>query len=233
MKPARPAIGSKRKTTQPAAAPAKCAPEVPAPVKRAPEAQEVAALMPLVHQVVGRFLKKLPPNVLRDDLVAAGAFGLIDALRKGGATRGPTFEWYARVRIRGAILDELRTQDWLTRRARNRVNASNEKQGGFRATVVGLDDLPPDLSALGLADDSRSPQKLVEERMERAALAAVVNKLPERERQIVTSYYFQQIPFKTIAQRLGVSEPRISQLHARAMQLLREELVRSGNYAAA
>ncbi len=234
MKAARSAIASKRKTTQPiAAAPAKRAPEVPAPVKRAPEAQEVAALMPLVHQVVGRFLKKLPPNVLRDDLVAAGAFGLIDALRKGGGTRGPTFEWYARVRIRGAILDELRTQDWLTRRARNRVNASNEKQGGFRATVVGLDDLPPDLSALGLADDSRSPQKLVEERMERAVLAAVVNKLPDRERQIVTSYYFQQIPFKTIAQRLGVSEPRVSQLHARAMQLLKEELVRSGNYAAA
>ncbi len=202
--------------------------------KRLPEAQEVSALMPLVHQVVGRFLKKLPPNVLRDDLVAAGCFGLVDALRKGGHERGPTFEWYARVRIRGAILDELRTQDWLTRRARNRVNATANKQGqGFRATVVGFDDLPPDLSALGLADETRNPLRLVEERMVSEALANVVSKLPERERQIVTSYYFQQIPFKTIAARLGVSEPRISQLHARAMQLLRDELRRTGTAHAA
>ncbi len=226
------APAAKRKTPASASSTPALAPTL-ALAKRAPEAEEVAALLPLVHQVVARFLKKLPANVLRDDLVAAGAFGLIDALRKGGDTRGPAFEWYARVRIRGAILDELRTQDWLTRRARNRVKAAADNENGFRATIVGLDDLPPDLSALGLADHSRSPQKLTEESIERAAIAAVVNRLPDRERQIVTSYYFKQIPFKTIAQHLGVSEPRVSQLHARAMQLLKEALARTGDYAAA
>src|SRR5262245_16717640 len=86
----------------------------------APTAEVIAEWMPLVHHVTGQFLKKLPPNVLRDDLVAAGTFGLIDALRKAGA-RKMAFDWYVRIRIRGAILDELRAQDWLSRRARTRV----------------------------------------------------------------------------------------------------------------
>ena len=84
-------------------------------------AAEVTELMPLVHHAVGTMLKRLPPNVLRDDLVAAGTFGLLDALRRQApAERGVEFGWYARVRIRGAILDELRSQDWLSRRARRR-----------------------------------------------------------------------------------------------------------------
>src|ERR1700733_544925 len=74
-----------------------------------PTREELTLYMPLVHQVVGRVLRKLPPNVLRDDLVAAGAFGLIDALRKS-VDRGPAFDWYARIRIRGAVVDELRSQ---------------------------------------------------------------------------------------------------------------------------
>src|SRR5215467_8820453 len=89
-------------------------------VAQIPTREELALYMPLVHQVVGRVLRKLPPNVLRDDLVAAGSFGLIDALRKS-VDRGPAFEWYARIRIRGAVVDELRAQDWLTRRARTRL----------------------------------------------------------------------------------------------------------------
>src|SRR5579862_3772358 len=85
-----------------------------------PSREELTLYMPLVHQVVARVLRKLPPNVLRDDLVAAGTFGLVDALRKS-TERGPAFDWYARIRIRGAVVDELRAQDWLTRRARTRV----------------------------------------------------------------------------------------------------------------
>jgi RNA polymerase sigma factor for flagellar operon FliA len=192
-------------------------------------AEDIADFMPLVHQIVARFLRKLPPNVLRDDLVAAGTFGLIDALRKGGDDKGVTFEWYARVRIRGAILDELRSQDWLTRRARTRLTQNAAKEGDTssqsRVAVVGLDDLPFDVHSQGIHDtQTPSPLAIVEERMEHKALAAAVERLPERERYIVTSHYFQQIPFKAIAQTLGVSEPRISQLHSRAMGLLRGEM---------
>src|ERR1700749_532623 len=102
--------------------------------------QDITDFMPLVHQVVARMLRRLPPNVLRDDLVAAGAYGLIDALRKS-PDRGPAFECYPRIRIRGAVGDELRSQDGLTRRARTRATKAQAEGTGPGAAVVGFDDL--------------------------------------------------------------------------------------------
>lgn len=201
----------------------------------APSAEDVGTYMPLVHQIVARFMGKLPPNVLRDDLVAAGTYGLIDSLRKNGRDRGPTFEWYARIRIRGAILDELRTQDWLTRRARSRVTAAaagaEPQAASERRAVIGFDDLP--ISMSHIADEStRDPLEETLCRLERRALETAVASLPERERKIVTMHYFKGEQFKTIAEELGVSEPRISQLHARAVSLLRRALSESGPEAA-
>ncbi len=197
-----------------------------------PTREELTLYMPLVHQVVCRVLRKLPPNVLRDDLVAAGAFGLIDALRKS-VERGPAFDWYARIRIRGAVVDELRSQDWLTRRARTRVAKAQAQGEGGGASVVGFDDLP-EAQAQSFVDESMaSPQEQVEQRMDRVALERAVQLLPEREANIVGWHYFEGIPFKTIASRLGVSEPRVSQLHARAMGRLRETLADHGGAEAA
>ncbi len=201
----------------------------PTPIKASlaathvPTAAEVLEYMPLVKQTVARFVRKLPPNVLRDDLIAAGTFGLIDSLRKNGEDRGPTFEWYARIRIRGAILDDLRTQDWLTRRARTKATAMNaDATGAARAAVIGFDDLPERGRALSLSDEEAgSPFDQVDARMTKAALEKAVAQLPERERRIVSLHYFQGVQFKAIAKELGVSEPRISQLHARAMTQLR------------
>jgi RNA polymerase sigma factor for flagellar operon FliA len=188
-----------------------------------PTREELIVYMPLVHQVVARVLRKLPPNVLRDDLVAAGAFGLIDALRKS-VDRGPAFDWYARIRIRGAVVDELRTQDWLTRRARTRAAKAQAQGVGCGASVVGFDDLPESQAQAFVDESVASPQEQVEQRMDRAALERAVGLLPEREANIVAWHYFEGVQFKAIAARLGVSEPRVSQLHARAMGRLRAAL---------
>jgi RNA polymerase sigma factor for flagellar operon FliA len=197
-----------------------------------PTREELTAYMYLVHQVVARLLRKLPPNVLRDDLVAAGAFGLVDALRKS-TERGPAFDWYARIRIRGAVVDELRAQDWLTRRARTRLARAQAQGEGTAVAVVGFDDLP-ESQAQGLADESvATPQEQVEQRMDRIALERAVALLPEREASIVGWHYFDGVPFKTIAMRLSVSEPRVSQLHARAMGRLRASLADHVGAAAA
>ena len=197
-----------------------------------PTREELTAYMYLVHQVVARVLRKLPPNVLRDDLVAAGTFGLVDALRKS-ADRGPAFDWYARIRIRGAVVDELRAQDWLTRRARTRVTRAQAQGESGGVAVVGFDDLP-ESQAHGFADESvATPQEQVERRMDRIALERAVSLLPEREANIVAWHYFDGVPFKTIASRLGVSEPRISQLHARAMGRLRATLGEQSSAVAA
>jgi len=199
------------------------------PLAPTPTAAEIREFMPLVHQMVARFMGKLPPNVLREDLVAAGTFGLIDSLRKNGVDRGPTFEWYARIRIRGSIVDELRAQDWLTRRARSRATAVQDARGSVpppsrRSAVVGFDDLPNGVPAAGALEVPSTPLDLVEQAFDRHALLAALETLPERERRIVKMHYFHGTQFKTIAQEMGVSEPRISQLHARAVSLLRTAL---------
>jgi RNA polymerase sigma factor for flagellar operon FliA len=189
-----------------------------------PTREELASYMHLVHQVVGRLLRKLPPNVLRDDLLAAGAFGLVDALRKS-AERGPAFDWYARIRIRGAVVDELRAQDWLTRRARTRIERAQARGELGGVSVVGFDDLPEAQAQSFVDESATTPQEQAERNMDRLALERAVALLPEREGNIVGWHYFDGVPFKTIAVRLGVSEPRISQLHSRAMGRLREALV--------
>jgi RNA polymerase sigma factor for flagellar operon FliA len=197
-----------------------------------PTREDLELYMPLVRQVVGRVLRKLPPNVLRDDLIAAGTFGLVDALRKS-EDRGPAFDWYARIRIRGAVVDELRAQDWLTRRARTRVARAQAQGLGGSAAVIGFDDLP-EMQSQGFIDESAAtPQEQVERRLDRAALEAAVALLPEREAKIVGWHYFEGIPFKAIAGRLGVSEPRVSQLHARAIGRLRTTMEQRGSAEAA
>ncbi|HEU4535453.1 MAG TPA: sigma-70 family RNA polymerase sigma factor [Polyangiaceae bacterium] len=190
----------------------------PDPVSR----ESVEAYLPLVHQTVRRFLRKLPPNVSRDDLVSAGAFGLMDALRKNGGGEGAAFEWYARLRIRGAIVDALRQQDWLSRRARWAV-ASGEGAGA--TAVVSFEDMAAGEQATALVDErADDPAERAEANDTRARLERAVAALPDRERLIVSMHYFEGKLFKDIGALLGVSEPRISQLHARAMGKLRAEL---------
>ncbi len=188
-----------------------------------PTQQDLAEYMPLVRQVVARILPRLPPNVLREDLIAAGTIGLLDALKRD-PRREAGFEWYARVRIRGAVIDELRAQDWLPRRMRTRVKGAESRGESAAVAVIGFDDLPPGHEQ-GLTDArAASALEQVELRLERGALARAIATLPEREASIVTWYYFEDIGFRDIAAKLRVSGPRISQLHSRAMARLRDAL---------
>lgn len=134
--------------------------------------------------------------------------GLWDAVTRGVDHGG--FEWYVRTRIRGAILDELRRQDWLPRRARARDPGLT--------LVHSLEDFesPDGISALSVAPDAE--QALL--RKERSAvLSARILALPPREASIMRDV-MEGIPHGQIAVALGVSEPRISQLRARAEERL-------------
>ena len=128
---------------------------------------------------------------------------------------GAAFEWYARTRIRGAIFDELRAQDWLSRRAR--------AAGGLEASFVSFEDVAnDDESGLAGSDD---PCEAIESSSLRSALARALEQLPERERHVVVRYYFEGAKLKDIGAELGVSEPRISQILSRAIERLRAILV--------
>jgi RNA polymerase sigma factor for flagellar operon FliA len=180
-------------------------------------ADELRDYMHLVRMVAGRFLRRLPPNVQRDDLLAAGTIGLTDALRKHRGERGPQFEGYARVRIRGAILDELRREDWLSRRARARVRVADPGGVAMQPAMASFDD-----------PSNRLPEPsdgyLAERYCERVALSDAIRRLPAREGRIVELHYIDGIELTEIAAMFGVSVPRVSQLHTRALGLLREFL---------
>jgi RNA polymerase sigma factor for flagellar operon FliA len=75
----------------------------------------VEEYLPLVKTVVGRLAMTLPTHVNSDDLYSAGLVGLLNAMRRFNPENGTSFETYARVRIRGAIFDELRRLDWVPR----------------------------------------------------------------------------------------------------------------------
>ena len=201
-----------------------------------PTASEIAEHMPLVRRIVAHLMRRLPRSVQREDLLSAGTLGLFHALRSSTHTSPEMFAAYARIRIRGSIVDELRRHDWSPRRRKvlttgapaSTSNVTSIVRGSSpplrpRVSVVGFDDLPPGCTA-GLAEDCASPLDDVLARREREALHRAVDKLPEREREIICLRYFQGMSSKAIAEALGLSEARISQLSARATARLRDFL---------
>jgi RNA polymerase sigma factor for flagellar operon FliA len=82
---------------------------------------------PLVKNIVGRMASRLPIDVSdREDLINVGIIGLMSALEKFDKTRNVQFETYARFRIKGAVLDELRARDWVPRSTRSKDNKLEE-----------------------------------------------------------------------------------------------------------
>ncbi len=166
---------------------------------------------PVARRIALGFKRKLPPSVEADDLIAAAMCGLWDAIRLNPKP-GPGFDWYVTVKMRGAILDELRRQDWLPRRHRAAVDEGKSdpvrivfdvEENGHPASLT---DFETDLSRELMARE----------------LVQHLQCLTPRERQIIISVYFREERFKDIGRRLGVSEPRVSQIHARALKKLRD-----------
>ncbi|AUX46010.1 RNA polymerase sigma factor [Sorangium cellulosum] len=178
---------------------------------------------PLVRKLVRQVARHLPPNVQRDDLLGAGLLGLVDSLRKnGGSSDGETFAGYAKLRIRGAIVDELRAQDWLSRRAREAVEAEAEAAGkvGAGTVFVSLSEVTPTEESVHMSGED-DPIEAMAARATQRALAGAIAQLPERERRVIGMYYFEGAKLKDIGAELGVGEPRVSQLHTRALGMLR------------
>lgn len=203
-----------------------------------PTSEDIAEHLPLVERIVAHFMRRLPRSVQREDLMAAGMLGLFHALRWSAHTCPEMFASYARIRIRGSIVDELRRHDWSPRRRKEAAPNGAEPASNVtsitapaaearpRVTVVAFDDLWAGAAA-GFAEECPSPLESMLERREHESLHTAVAALPEREREIVRMRYFQGMPSKAIAQAMGLSEARISQLHARATSRLRELLAES------
>ncbi|HEV2783501.1 MAG TPA: FliA/WhiG family RNA polymerase sigma factor [Actinophytocola sp.] len=218
---------------------------------------------PLVKYVAGRVGTGLPAHVDMADLIQSGIFGLVDAIEKFEPNRGLKFETYAMQRIRGAILDDLRAQDWVPRSVRGRareVERALERLGArLRRTpsdaeladelgltlgelrevylqlqltsVVALDELAAaGRGSTSLADTledeaAPDPVALLVDQDTRRQLAEAIGHLAERDRVVVTLYYFENLTLAEIGKVLGVTESRVCQLHTRAVLRLRAKLM--------
>ncbi len=206
---------------------------------------------PLVVWLVSQLLGKLSANVETDDLIQAGMIGLSDALARFDPAHGAQLQTFAVPRIKGAILDELRRGDWLSKRDRSHhrsvesaVSRLEHRLGRAPsdsevATELGvpLDEYQTrrgklyrmQLASLEDApgdaiDEADNPLALLNDRRKREALVKAIKNLPERDQYVMTSYYEHDTQLKDVAAVLSVSEERVCQIHRRCLARLRLEL---------
>jgi RNA polymerase sigma factor for flagellar operon FliA len=229
------------------------------------EVELITRFLPLVTKVANRLAIGLPATVDKEDLISFGRFGLLDALQKFDHTRGLQFETYAMWRIRGAMIDGLRENDWIPRTVRDKAKKIEEaynrlEQEKLRtptdaevceylgmtekelqqvlydtslATMVSIDE------AVGEEDEQKTarhtyivdemtprPESVAEAKSLKEVLSKCIDKLPEKERLVVSLFYFEELTLSEIADVMNLSPSRISQLHSKALFRLRSALTR-------
>ncbi len=203
---------------------------------------------PLVKYVASNIGSRLPPHVDQSDLVSYGLLGLAGAIHHFEPESGIGFESYAIPRIRGTILDELRSLDWLPRSVRDlareieRAIAQLEQRLGHapadaeiagelgismdefeqRLTQIGRSSLIPldELRAIATTDGENGEPSRREKRFE---VAQAIARLADRERLVATLYYYEGLTLHEIGEVMGLTEARVSRLHADAILRLRAQ----------
>ena len=220
----------------------------------------------LIKYVAGRLNIYFSANLEYDDLVSFGVFGLIDAIDKYDPNKGVKFETYASLRIRGAIIDNIRELDWVPRSLRQKGKdlekaytdleyelgrppsdeETAEKLGlsmkdfskfvndASISTLVSLEEVVEQNSDYpddpGFEDITENPVKQAEFNELKEMLAGEIDRLSEKEKTVITFYYFNELTLKEISEIMKVSESRISQLHTKAIAKLRGKLSRHVSY---
>ena len=229
---------------------------------------------PLVKYVAGRLGSGLPAHVDEGDLVSYGLLGLIGAIERYDPGRDVKFETYAMARIKGQIIDELRSMDWVPRSVRARarhieraigelearlgraptdeeiskklgitVEELEESLGEIaRSSIAALDELwtvsgsgGDQVALIDTIEDEAAPdpQGTLSVTEQKEALAEAIQRLPEREKLVVTLYYYEELTLREIGEVLGVTESRVSQLHTKAILRLKAHIASAGGGTAA
>jgi len=221
----------------------------------------VKAHAPLVRRIALQLAARLPASVQIDDLIQAGMIGLLDAARRYEDNHGARFETYASQRIRGAMLDEVRANDWQSRSLRQftrrieRTQRNLEQKLGrapydsevAEAMEMSLQEYQTLLNEvhgcqllhyedfersgeedfldrhLGASDESNPLTVLMENGM-REALVRAIERLPERERLVLSLCYDQELNLREIGAVLEVTESRVCQIRSQAIARLRTQL---------
>lgn len=213
----------------------------------------------LINKVAYKLISRLPANVEMDDLKSAGVIGLIDAAEKYDPEKSSNFKSYAEIRIRGAMVDELRALDWVPRSVRKKSASIEQAQRvlsrkhgrvatdeemashlemsveeyrvyaekAHAVSVVSYEDLGtaagPDRRDFldSVADpEAADPETESTEGNRRDMLLRAIQELGERQRVVLSLYYFEDLNLKEIGNILGVTESRISQIHSKSVRQL-------------
>ena len=225
----------------------------------------IVKYMPLIRFIANKMILRLPSNVEIDDLISCGMVGLMDAIDKYNPQRENKFQTYAEFRIRGAMLDELRSQDWVPRSIRDKAKVLEKAISNLEAKWgrkpkeeelashlnLSLDEFyeflnkvrpvslfsinegvnlsPFDRKAiLNLLEDSKlgTPFGKLNGKDVRKFLIKAIEALPEKQRVVLSLYYYEDLNLKEIGRVLRVTESRISQLHTQALVNLKSQLRR-------
>ena len=210
-----------------------------------------------------RLAHRLPPHMAVNDLISVGIMGLLGALPRytEGRAKLSTFVEH---RIKGAMLDELRSQDWVPRSLKTKIGRirkahselerelgrmpSEEEiaerlsipleeyfqtiQSASNAVVFSFEDFRDRMNAEGDMDvaecipdrDMKTPLELLEENSAREALAQVIADLPEKEKLVLSLYYWEELTMKEIGKVVHLTEGRVCQLHNQALIRLKAQM---------
>lgn len=218
---------------------------------------------PLIKFIAQKIAVRLPSNIEFDDLVSSGVIGLMDAIDKYDPSRDNKFKTYAEFRIRGAILDELRAQDWVPRSVREkakslervhmrleqalgRIPTEDELTTELKMTkeeyfsllnqvksvsILSLDEAgsfnsSDRKSILSLIESCKIPSPIAQLNIKavKEIVTKAIESLPEKQRLVLSLYYYEDLNLKEIGRVLSVTESRVSQLHTQAVLWLRRKL---------
>ncbi|MBW7956338.1 MAG: FliA/WhiG family RNA polymerase sigma factor [Thermodesulfobacteriota bacterium] len=219
----------------------------------------------LVKIIAYQVAVNLPPHIDVNDLISAGTIGLLESIDRFDSAKGVQFNTYASIRIRGAIMDELRSMDWMTRSMRDKSNQLEkaydqiERKTGRPAETeevarfleISTDELNSMLSqvsavsVLNLEDlgmshdegmnilecikdpDGTDPMQLIKLEQIKKKVAEAVETLPDKEKLIISLYYYDELTLKEIGKVLDITESRVCQLHSQTMHRLKGRLKRT------
>ncbi|MCL4536511.1 MAG: FliA/WhiG family RNA polymerase sigma factor [Nitrospirae bacterium] len=223
----------------------------------------VEQFLPRVKYYAGKYAFCLPPELSIEDLVSAGIVGLLEAIERYDPSMNATLSTFADFRIRGAIIDEIRSMQWASKDARKKLeevrNTYSELEKSLNRIAtdeevaerlnITLDELYKTLSTantmnmvnledLGVSKDgesldileciSREDERDMLDELNlkelRSALGNAIDGLPEKERLVVTLYYFEELTMKEIGKILDISESRVCQLHGKVIIKLRNKM---------
>jgi RNA polymerase sigma factor for flagellar operon FliA len=216
----------------------------------------ISNYIPFLKGIVSRVYTKLPKTVDIMDLENYAYIGLIDAIKKFNLNRNIKFETYATYRIRGAIIDGVRKQDWLSRSQRSRIKNNYENQfedptgnnsrdntvrnyfsdwENDKFVMLSIDD--PDFYEKKIDGSSGSDDSIdglyaamttdfAEKVQNKLFLKKAIGKLTTQERKVIFLYYFKGKNFKEIGQLMLITESRVSQINKKILLALKKELNR-------